>query len=54
MFDAPKIYCKYVINIICNKLNNISPKSNLYKIYDEKLYESYLKLEKLYQNMLKL
>ncbi|MGN1268965.1 MAG: hypothetical protein ACI4U0_05690 [Candidatus Aphodocola sp.] len=47
MFDVGKMYCKYVINTIYKSIKKLKYNTDLYKQLDDKLYESYLKLEKL-------
>lgn len=47
MFNAGKMYCKYVINIITNSIRKFDFNSDSYKELDERLYESYLKLEEI-------
>lgn len=50
LFNLSKYYCKYVINIINENVNlGIKNKAD-YEELDEKLYESYLKLEELLNN----
>lgn len=45
MFDVKKFYCKYVIDLIYKRILK-SRKINITDNYlEEKLYESYLKLE---------
>lgn len=46
------MYCKYVINIINNTIKKIKPTDKNYKLLEDKLYKSYLKLEKIlnYEN----
>ena len=46
-FNTSKFYCKYVIDIINNNLKKMKKNSDLYTTLDEKLYESYLRLEKI-------
>lgn len=46
-FNTSKFYCKYVIDIINNNLKKMKKNSDLYTALDEKLYESYLRLEKI-------
>lgn len=47
MFNASKMYCKYVINIIANSIRKLDFNSDSYKELDDRLYESYLKLEEI-------
>ena len=47
IFKASKLYCKYVINIISNSMKKLKRKSDTYNELEEKLYESYLKLEEI-------
>ena len=47
IFKASKLYCKYVINIINNSMKKLKRNSDTYNELDEKLYESYLKLEEI-------
>lgn len=47
IFKASKLYCKYVINIISNSMKKLKRKTDTYNELDEKLYESYLKLEEI-------
>ena len=46
-FKTSKLYCKYVINIINNSIKKLKINTDPYKALDDKLYESYLKLEKI-------
>ena len=46
-FNTSKFYCKYVIDIINNNLKKMKKNSDLYTTLDEKLYKSYLRLEKI-------
>ena len=46
-FNTSKFYCKYVIDIINNNLKKMKKNSDLYTTLDDKLYESYLRLEKI-------
>ena len=46
-FNTSKFYCKYVIDIINKNLKKMKGNADLYNPLDEKLYESYLKLEKI-------
>lgn len=46
-FKASRLYCKYVINIINNNIRKLKINSDAYKELDDKLYESYLKLEEI-------
>lgn len=45
LFKTSRLYCKYVIDIISNNIRKIKTGTDLYKLLDDKLYESYLKLE---------
>ena len=47
IFKASKLYCKYVINIISNSMKKLKRNTDTYNELDEKLYESYLKLEEI-------
>lgn len=47
IFKASKLYCKYVINIINNSMKKLKRNTDTYNELDEKLYESYLKLEEI-------
>ena len=47
IFKASKLYCKYVISIISNSMKKLKRNSDTYNELDEKLYESYLKLEEI-------
>ena len=47
IFKASKLYCKYVINIISNNMKKLKRNTDTYNELDEKLYESYLKLEEI-------
>lgn len=47
IFKASKLYCEYVINIISNSIKNLKTNTDTYKELDDRLYESYLKLEKI-------
>lgn len=47
IFKTSKLYCKYVINIISNSMKKLKRNSDTYNELDEKLYESYLKLEEI-------
>ena len=47
IFKASKLYCKYVINIISNSMKKLKRNSDTYNELEEKLYESYLKLEEI-------
>lgn len=47
VFKASKLYCEYVINIINNSIKNLKINTDTYKELDDRLYESYLKLEKI-------
>lgn len=46
-FNTSKFYCKYVIDIINNNIKKLKRNTDSYKELDDKLYESYLKLEKI-------
>ncbi len=50
MFNASKLYCKYVISIINDSIKKLKYNSDLNKELDDKLYESYLKLEEIINN----
>lgn len=47
IFKTSKLYCKYVINIISNSMKKLKRNTDTYNELDEKLYESYLKLEEI-------
>ena len=47
IFKPSKLYCKYVINIISNSMKKLKRNTDIYNELDEKLYESYLKLEEI-------
>lgn len=47
LFKASKLYCKYVINIISNSIKKLNANTETYKELDDRLYESYLKLEEI-------
>lgn len=47
IFKASKLYCEYVISIISNSIKNLKVNTESYKILDDRLYESYLKLEEI-------
>ena len=47
IFKASKLYCKYVIKIISNSMKKLKRNSDTYNELEEKLYESYLKLEEI-------
>lgn len=47
-FCASRMYCKYVINTLNNALKKIRIKKYDSKLLEDELYESYLKLEKLF------
>lgn len=47
LFKASKLYCKYVISIISNSIKKLNVNNDAYKELDDKLYESYLKLEEI-------
>ena len=47
IFKTSKLYCKYVINIISNSMKKLKRNSDTYNELEEKLYESYLKLEEI-------
>ena len=46
-FKTSKLYCKYVISILSNSIKKINVNNETYNEIDDKLYESYLKLEKI-------
>lgn len=46
-FNTSKFYCKYVIDIINNNIKKLKKNTDSYKELDNKLYESYLKLEQI-------
>ena len=46
-FNASKLYCKYVIDSLCNYLKKIKPNSKLCEDLDDKIFETYLKLEEI-------
>ena len=47
IFKASKLYFKYVIKIISNSMKKLKRNSDTYNELEEKLYESYLKLEEI-------
>lgn len=47
-FCVSRMYCKYVINTLNNALKKIRTKKQSDKLLENELYESYLKLEKLF------
>ena len=47
MFDTKKFYCKYVIELIYKRIFLLRKNNILDNYLEEKLYESYLKLEEL-------
>ena len=47
LFKTSKLYCKYVIAIINNNIKKFKFDTDSYKELDERLYKSYLKLEKI-------
>lgn len=47
IFKASKLYCEYVINIINNNIKKLKANTISYKELDDRLYESYLKLEEI-------
>lgn len=47
LFLASNMYCKFVIEILSSKIKKLVNSSENYDILDDRLYESYLKLEKL-------
>ncbi len=47
LFKASKLYCEYVINIISASIKKLKINTDSYKELDDKLYESYLKLEEI-------
>lgn len=46
-FSASNMYCKYVIDILCSNIKKLISKNESSDALDDKLYESYLELEKL-------
>lgn len=46
-FCASRMYCKYVISLITNGLNKIRMINHDDSVLEDKLYNSYLELEKL-------
>lgn len=46
-FCASRMYCKYVISLITNGLNKIRMINHYDSVLEDKLYNSYLELEKL-------
>ena len=46
-FDTSKFYCKYVISIIESAMKKLQKDNELYEELDEKLFQSYLKLEEI-------
>ncbi len=46
-FKTSKLYCKYVIGIINSNIKKLKINTEPYKELDDKLYESYLRLEKI-------
>ena len=46
MFDVKKFYCKYVVDLLYKRILILKNKNINDNYLDEKLYESYLKLEK--------
>ena len=47
MKNLSKLYCKYVINILCKNLNKYKKNEEIHdKLYDD-IYNSYLKLEEI-------
>lgn len=47
-FCVSRMYCKYVINTLNNALKQLRVKKRNNKLLEDELYESYLKLEKLF------
>ena len=47
LFKTSKLYCKYVIAIINNNIKKFKFDTDSYKELGERLYKSYLKLEKI-------
>ena len=45
MFDVKKFYCKYVIDTIYKRILKLKKINIVDNYLDEKLYQSYLKLE---------
>ena len=45
MFDTKKFYCKYVIDIIYKRIMKLRNRNIIDNYLEDKLYESYLKLE---------
>lgn len=46
-FKTSKLYCKYVINVISNSIKKLNINTESYKELEDRLYESYLKLEEI-------
>ena len=46
-FKISSMYCKYVIKILDNALKSLNKEDKNYDIIDQRLYESYLNLEKI-------
>lgn len=49
-FNTSKLYCKYVIGIISDSIRKLKYKNIHNKELDDRLYESYLKLEEIINN----
>ena len=47
IFKTSKLYCKFVINIINNSMKKLKFNYDLYNELNDRLYESYLKLEEI-------
>ena len=47
LFLASNMYCKYVIALLCSRKRKLVSKNENCDMLDDKLYESYLELEKL-------
>lgn len=45
-FCTSKMYCKYVINLLNKAVNEIRSTKHIDLLLEDRLYESYLKLEK--------
>ena len=47
IFNASKLYCEYVIRTISSSIKKLNANTITYKELDDRLYESYLKLEEI-------
>ena len=45
MFNVKKFYCKYVVDLLYNRILKLRKINIIDDFLEEKLYESYLKLE---------